>query len=40
MAEGWLPKQHGYTASLGRNIAYTYHMHELAPVVEITGRDP
>jgi hypothetical protein len=24
MAEGWLPKQHGYTASLRRNIAYTF----------------
>ena len=33
MAEGWLPKQQGYTASLGRNIAYTYHMHGRAPVV-------
>jgi hypothetical protein len=33
MAEGWLPKQHGYTASLGKNIAYTYHMHGWAPVV-------
>jgi hypothetical protein len=35
MAEGWLPKQHGYTAPLGRNIAYTYHMHGSAPVVAI-----
>jgi hypothetical protein len=35
MAEGWLPKQHGYTASLGKNIAYTYHMHGWAPVVAI-----
>jgi hypothetical protein len=35
MAEGWLPKQHSYTASLGKNIAYTYHMHGWAPVVAI-----
>jgi hypothetical protein len=35
MAEGWFPKQHGYTTLLGRNIAYTYHMHGCAPVVAI-----
>jgi hypothetical protein len=35
MAESWFPKQHGYTASLGNNIAYTYNMHGWAPVVAI-----
>jgi hypothetical protein len=35
MAEGWFPKQHGYTVLLGRNIAYTYHMHGWAAVVAV-----
>jgi hypothetical protein len=35
MAESWFPEQHGYTASLGNNIAYTYNMHGWAPVVAI-----